>query len=192
MQEVLSHRGELKCCVAAREAPNSPLLRFEANMTPVAEEAVAAALASMAQDSQRAVSDSYAVDFGTAEQPELHILQWWKQLRVPAAQMKAPNACRMGDQASLAIYFNHDETPDAEGLLLCRCKAMNQGTPATTNTDGTIIPAVPSSDLNATDWQRTAYAGNMVNATPNTATWWVHTMRTILVRTKQTTVQLEN
>ena len=73
-------------------------------MPPLSPEQVTAALANMAQVSAQAAIDAQTVDFGNAPQPDLLILQWWKNLHIPAAQMKAMNACRMGTQANLAIY----------------------------------------------------------------------------------------
>lgn len=46
----------------------------------------------------------------------------------------------------------------------------------------------PSTDANATDCKNTSYDVNMVNVTPNTAVWWVYTIRTILQRTKASAV----
>jgi len=89
---------------------------------------VATALANLARDSELAAANSQSVEFGTGEQPELAILQLWKQFRVPAPQMQAMNACRMGHQSTLAIYFDNDDKPEPENMLLCLCKATNQGT----------------------------------------------------------------
>ena len=160
-------------------------------MPPLTAEQITASLATMAQISAQAAIDCQSVDFGDAPQPDLLILQWWKNLHIPADQMKAMNACRMGTQANLAIYFDNEEKPTPEAMLLCLCKAMNQGTPAHTTTAGTAVAAVASSDADATDWAKTKYAENMINATPNTAVWWVHVIRTVLQRTKVSAVQLE-
>lgn len=95
--------------------------------TALGDAALTSALAALAQISQQAAIDANTGDFGTTEQPELLVLQWWKQLRVPAAQMKAMNTCRMGDQANLSICFDADEKKDPEALLIFSCKAMNRG-----------------------------------------------------------------
>ena len=160
-------------------------------MPPLTAEQITASLANMARISAEAAIACQSVDFGDAPQPDLLILQWWKNLHIPADQMKAMNACRMGTQANLAIYFDNEEKPTPEAMLLCLCKAMNQGTPAHTTTAGTAVAAVASSDADATDWAKTKYAENMINATPNTAVWWVHVIRTVLQRTKASAVQLE-
>jgi len=160
-------------------------------MPPLSAEQVTAALANMAQVSAQAAIDAQTVDFGDAPQPELHILQWWKSLHIPAAQMKAMNACRMGTQANLAIYFDNEEKPTPEAMLLCLCKARNQGTPGHTTAAGVVVAAVASTDAGTTDWTQSKYAENMINATPNTAVWWVHVVRTVLQRTKVSAVQLE-
>ena len=138
-------------------------------MPPLSAEQITASLANMAQISAQAAIDCQTVDFGNAPQPDLLILQWWKNLHIPAAQMKAMNACRMGTQANLAIYFDNEEKPTPEAMLLCLCKAMNPATPASTDASGAAVAARPSSDENTTNWEQSAYAGNMINTTPNTA-----------------------
>ena len=79
-------------------------------MPPLTAEQITASLATMARISAEAAIACQSVDFGDAPQPDLLILQWWKNLHIPADQMKAMNACRMGTQANLAIYFDNEET----------------------------------------------------------------------------------
>ena len=57
-------QGELKCCVARNKLSHLPILLFRRIMPPtlIADEDIAAALAAMAQVSQKAASDPHTCD----------------------------------------------------------------------------------------------------------------------------------
>ena len=136
---------------------------------------LSAALSSLADDQNAAVTAANNVDFGPVR-PEQRILNHMQQLSIPAKMQQSMNAIGLGKLQNLSIYFDPDGKPQEEALLLAVCKTVGlKEQPVQTGLDA------------MTNWTLTNLGKTILNPCPNNQQWWQNAIRTLLRRVKSMT-----